>query len=156
MAKTSNRLSTGLLKTVLSQVPFFFIVSACIFLNGCGDLGEDPVLSDARFSRTFRYYYGQDCDFDEEGRIGGCGRVETLSPSYVVRIRINGNGVASLVLDGTSFEFGEDSYYEGRDSFGGYFHFYESDSELTIYKDGSEMIIWDLENGIATFYSYEM
>lgn len=140
-------------KTALLRVPFF--VAFCILLNGCGDLGEDPVLSDAHFSRTFRYYYEEECRFDDDGMYD-CARITTLSPAYVVRIRVDGFGNATLNLDGTEFVFEEGTFAEGRDRFGGYFHFYEDDSELTLYKDGSEMIIWDLESGFATIYSYEM
>lgn len=142
-----------LLKTVLARVPFFCVVACSLFLSGCGDLGEDPILSDAYFSRTFRYYYEQECEFDDYGiDERRCGRVRPLSPAYVVRIRIDGFGDASLNMDGTELRYRDGSYTERWDAF----YFYEDDEELTVYKDGSEIIFWDLEYGIATIYSYEM
>lgn len=134
-------------------MPFFFVVSACIFLNGCGDLAADPIVSDARFSRTFRYYYEQECEFDDFGiDEWSCSRAKPLNPAYVVRIRIDNFGDASLSMDGTELRYRDGSYRERWDAF----YFYEDDEELTIYKDGTEIIFWDLEYGIATIYTYSM
>lgn len=136
-------------------MPFFFAVLGLPLLLSCGDLGDDPILSDAHFSRTFRYYYEVECRYDKIGMYG-CGLAKTMSPAYVVRIRVDGAGDASLNLDGESFFFLEGTYEEGRDEFGGYFHFYDSEGELTLYKDGSELIFWDTWNNTATIYSYDL
>ncbi|PWJ64414.1 MULTISPECIES: hypothetical protein [unclassified Fibrobacter] len=136
-------------------MPFFFVAATCLLFCGCGDLGGDPILSDAHFSRTFRYYYEQECLVDGDW-FHDCSRVEPLSPAYVVHIRIDGFGDATLNLDGHGYYFENGTYDEDWDRHGGYFDFYDAGSGLTIYKDGSEMIIWDLENHVATIYSYEM
>ena len=111
--------------------------------------------SDARFSRTFRYYYETECRYDNFG-IYGCELSKTLSPSYVVRIRVDGAGDASLNLDGDSYFFAEGAYWEDRDENGWYYHFVDGTEELTIYEDGSEMIFWDTWNNRATIYSYDL
>lgn len=125
-----------------------------LFLNACGDLAADPVLSDARFSRTFRYYYITECRYDAHG-IYDCGRTESLSPAYVVRIRVDGSGDASLNLDGESYFYRAGTFDEMNAGDGWFFNFYEDNEELTIYQDGSEMYFWDTWNNRVTIYSYE-
>lgn len=142
-------------KTVLFRVPFFFTLICGLFFSACGDLSAGPVVSDARFSRSFRYYYETNCRYDGHG-IYGCDRSSPLSPPYVVRIRVDGSGDATLNLDGESYFYREGSFDERNDGDGWYFSFYEDNEVLDIYKDGSEMIFWDTWNNTVTIYSYDL
>ncbi|MCQ2098650.1 MAG: hypothetical protein MJY87_12015 [Fibrobacter sp.] len=130
-------------------------MTASLFLSACGDLTAGPVVSDARFSRTFRYYYVTDCRFDRFG-LYDCGATQSVSPSYVVRIRVDGMGDATLNLDGESYFFRDGTFSEDWDEFGGYFYFVDGNDELSLYKDGSELIFWDTWNNTATIYSYDL
>lgn len=150
--------STNLLKTALFKASFFVMMAVgALCLWGCGDLTEgDPAADGARFRRTFRYYFSQDCRFDNFG-VYDCEAAQPLSPAYVVSLRVDSDGLASLNMDGVGYYYLEREYREGVDNYGGpYFMFYEDDGELTLYKDGYEMIFWDLVLNRATRYLYEL
>lgn len=51
----------------------------------------------------------------------------------------------------------ESEYDEDYDpDYGGYFRFYEDDTELVIYKDGWEMSVWDNWEETVTYYFYDL
>ena len=133
------------LKTALFLAPFF-----ALWLSGCT---VDPAADGNYFSRTFRYYYAEECRYDAVGPYD-CSLEKVLSPSYKVTLRIDSDGFASLNLDGESYYYTESSYDEGFDD-GSYFMFEKGDLDVKIYKDGSEMSIWDSWNNRVTFYYYE-
>lgn len=143
------------LKLKAAHVYASFFLLLPLFLCACGDLGADPMVSDARFSRQFRYYYVQECRYDSFG-LYDCDDADVLSSSYVVRLKVDGDGFASLNLDGNMYYYSEWEYEEGYDDYGSYYYFYESDDALTIYKNGEEMIYWDTWNNTATVYSYDL
>ena len=134
-----------LLKTALLVAPFFaFLISGC---------AVDPDADGARFSRSFRYYYIEDCRYDAVGTYD-CSGDRVLSPSYKVTIRVDSDGLATLNLDGESYYYTESQYRDGYDD-GAYFMFKLGDVDVKIYKNGSEMSVWDFWNGLVTFYYYE-
>ena len=131
-----------------------------LLLAACG--GEWTVSGSADadgavFSRGFRYYYVQDCVFDSFGYMYDCSSVESVSPAYTATLRIDSDYFATLSLDGRyTYYYTEREYTSSSDDYGGYYRFYEDDWELTLYKSGTELIIWDLVEGIATIYSHEL
>lgn len=150
-------LSKHFAKAALHKASFFSVaLVAGLFLSACGDLGPDPDADGARFNAQFRYYWSQDCRYDSFGAYD-CGPVYNISPSLRVGLRVDSDGLASLNLDGDRYYYLEMEYDEGYDpGYGSYFHFYQDDDELTIYKDGSEMAWWKTAADSVTYYFYEL
>ena len=74
-----------------------------------------------------------------------------------VGLRVDSDGLAYLNLDGGHYYYLESAYDEGYDpDYGPYFHFYQDEDELTIYKDGSEMAWWKTDKDSVTYYFYEL
>lgn len=133
-------------------------VLAMLLLVGCGGdwVAGDPDADGARFNRTFRYYFAQECRYDSFG-VYDCEYAESISPAMNVKLRVDSDGLATLNVDGENFVYLEREYKDGYDpDYGAYFEFYEDDGIVTIYKDGSELIFWDSDNNTATFYLYEL
>ena len=159
--RTMSLLLKNFSKTALKKASFF-TASVCLalssipLLSACGDLGPDPQADGARFSRRFNYYYVQDCRFDAIGTYD-CGKIHSISPSMFVSLRVDSDGLANLNLDGERYYYLESEYDEGYDAeYGGYYSFFRDNDELTIYKDGSEMALWSNDEGVVTFYFYEL
>ena len=147
-------LSQVFTKTALHKASFFSIALLALILlfSGCGDLGPDPDADGARFNRSFYFYYVQDCRYDSFGAYD-CGTISAISPAIRVSLRVDSDGLASLNLDGDRYYYLENEYDEGYDpAYGSYFHFYQDDDELTIYKDGLEIALWDTRNSTVTYY----
>ena len=144
-------------KTALHKASFFALAVFVFFqLYACYNLSGDPAADGAKFNRRFYFYYAQDCRFDSIGSYD-CSQIVSLSPSKFVGIRVDSDGLVSLNLNGDRFYYLESEYTEGYDpDYGGYFHFYQDDDELTIYKDGMTMAYWDNLHGIVTYYYYEL
>jgi len=74
-----------------------------------------------------------------------------------VALRIDSDGFATLNLDGDRYYYLEWEYTEGYDGdYGSYFSFKQDDDELTIYKSGEVMAYWDNNNGLVTYYFYDI
>ena len=158
-------LSRKMAKTALRKASFFstklrltgtaFCVLACALsctlFCSCG-LGTDPDADGARFNKRFYFYYSQTCKYDHIGAYG-CEPLSAMSSSITIGLRVDSDGFASLNLDGDRYYYLESEYDEGYDpDYGSYFHFYQNEDELTIYKDGLEMAWWDTQNGIVTYF----
>lgn len=152
-------LSKHFAKAALHKASFFSVtlVTLCgLFISACGDLGPDPNADGARFNAQFRYYWTQDCRYDSFGAYD-CGPILNISPSMKVGLRVDSDGLAYLNLDGGHYYYLESAYDEGYDpDYGPYFHFYQDEDELTIYKDGSEMAWWKTDKDSVTYYFYEL
>lgn len=139
-----------------TQILYLAMLLWSLLLCACGDLGPSPAADGARFSRSFRYYYVEECRYDRLGTYD-CGLVASVSPSYHASLRIDSDGMATLRLDGASYYYFESEYDEGHDNYGGgFYQFYENDGEVTLYKDGSELIFWNTWDNTATVYSYDL
>lgn len=78
-------------------------------------------------------------------------------PAYTASLRIDSDGFASLNLDGrNNFYYTERQYGSGHDDDGSYYYFYEDDYELSLYKNGSQLIFWDTRENTATVYLYDL
>jgi hypothetical protein len=151
-----NLLQKYLAKTALLKASFFAVVFALLASLTACDLGPDPAADGARFNRHFHYYYVQDCRADAFGPYD-CGNIHALSPSMTVGLRIDSDGLASLNLDGDRYYYLESEYTEGWDSnYGAYFNFKQDSDELTIYRNGDVMAYWDNNNGLVTYYFYDI
>lgn len=137
-----------ILKTTLFMASFF-----ALCLSGCA---VDPGADGALFSRSFRYYYMEECRYDAIGPYD-CSDVVDVGRSYKVTLRVDSDGFAVLDWDGESYYYTRSQYEEGYDD-GAYFVFrvdrYRT-IDVKIYKNGSEMSVWDSWNGLVTFYYYE-
>ena len=127
----------AILFTALLMAPYFV---------ACG-VGPDPAADGAHFSRTFHYYYGEDCRFIGSA-VYDCEALYTLSPSYRVSLRVDSDGLASLNLDGDFFYYTASEYYE--DPY--VFEFYEDDQTVIVDRHGEELSFWDDFNNTVTFY----
>ena len=139
---------------------FLFGILGCalFLLSACGDLSGDPAADGFRFKRNFYYYYAQECRYDGNGPYS-CSDIYAISQSKHVSLRIDSDGLASLNIDGDHYYYVESEYDELYDPlYGSYFQFYqdEYEYELTIYKDGYEMALWDTWNNTVIFYLYEL
>lgn len=151
-----NLLHKNLTKTALLKASFFAVVFALLASLTACDLGPDPAADGARFNRHFHYYYVQDCRADAFGPYD-CGTIHALSPSMTVGLRIDSDGLASLNLDGDRYYYLESEYTQGWDSqYGSYFSFVQDNDELTIYSSGEVMAYWDNNNGLVTYYFYDI
>ena len=138
----------SILKKGLISLVFALVLAACGDLTVNGSVAADGAI----FDRSFRYYYVMDCRFDGIG-LYDCGYEEVVSPAYTASLRIDSDGFASLNLDGRySYYYTEREYDSGSDEYGRYYYFYENDWELTLYRDGSELVIWDTYANTATVY----
>ena len=146
-------------KTALSKASFFAVLFAVLFSITACDLGPDPAADGARFNRRFHYFYDHDCRADAFGAFD-CETIRALSPSMVVGLRIDSDGLATLSIDGEYFYFLESEYDQGFDpDYGSYYNFYnvyQNDDELTVYKDGLTMAYWDNNHGLVTYYYYDL
>ena len=143
-------------KTALLKASFFAVVLALLASLTACNLGPDPDADGARFNRRFHYYYTMDCRADAFGPYD-CGLIHSLSPSMTVALRIDSDGFATLNLDGDRYYYLEREYTEGYDGdYGSYFSFKQDDDELTIYKSGEVMAYWDNNNGLVTYYFYDI
>ena len=149
-------LHKNLKKTALIKASFFSVVLVLLACLTACDLGPDPAADGARFNRRFHYYYVQVCRADAFGPYD-CNNIHALSPSMTVGLRIDSDGLASLNLDGDRYYYLESEYDEGYDSdYGSYFSFKQDYDELTIYKSGEIMAYWDNNDGLVTYYFYDM
>ena len=136
----------------------FALFGLALFLASCGGdwVNGSPEADGAIFSRSFRYYYVMDCRYDSFG-LYDCSLADPVSPAYTASLRIDSDGFASLNLDGyNNFYYTERQYDSGSDDYGRYYYFYENDWELTLYRDGSELIFWDTRENTATVYLYDL
>ena len=144
-------------KTTLGKASFFAVeLTILASLTAC-DLGPDPVADGARFNKQFNYYYTKTCNYNTVSYdIYLCSDIETLKKSVRVGLRVDRDGLANLYLNEDRYYFTESEYSEGYDpELGGYFHFFQDDDELTIYKDGSMIALWNSFEGSVTFYYYD-
>ena len=129
-----------------------------LLLVACGGdwTAGSPHADGAIFDRSFRYYYVMDCLYDSFG-LYDCAYEEPVSPAYTASLRIDSDGLATLNLDGEyNFYYTEREYGSGHDDVGSYYYFYENDWELSLYKNGSELIFWDTRGNTATVYLYDL
>ena len=144
-------------RTTLGKASFF--AAGLVFLaslSAC-DLGPDPQADGARFNKQFNYYYVETCSYNTVSYdVYLCSEMESLKKASRVGIRIDRDGLASLNINGDRYYYTESQYTEGYDpDYGAYFHFYQGDDELTIYKDGSMIALWNSLEGTVTFYYYD-
>jgi len=133
-------------------------IFSVLFLVACGGdwTAGSPDADGAQFSRSYRYYYVMDCRFDSFG-LYDCGTADVISPAYTASLRIDSDDLATLSLDGSyNYYYTTHEYTSGHDDYGGYYYFYDNGWELTLYKDGSELIFWDIEENMATVYLSEL
>ena len=144
-------------RTTLGKASFFAAGLALLASFTACDLGPDPDADGARFNKQFSYYDVQTCSYNTVSYdIYHCSNVESLKKSVQVGLRVDRDGLASLNLNGDRYYYTESQYSEGYDSdYGSYFHFYQDDDELTIYKDGSLIALWSSFDGTVTFYYHE-
>ena len=136
-----------------------FILAAALLFTACGGdwtVSGSPDADGAIFSRSYRYYYVKDCRYDSFG-LYDCSLADPVSPAYTASLRIDSDGLASLNLDGEfNFYYTERQYTSGADDYGSYYYFYEDDWELSLYKNGSQLIFWNIYENTATVYLYEL
>ena len=159
MITKTRRDTTFIARTALHKASFFSTalsgLALCALLSACG-LGPDPDADGARFNKRFNYFYSQTCRYDKIGAYD-CEPISSLSAYLYVGLRVDHDGFASLNLDGDRYYYMESEYDEGYDlDYGGYFHFYQDTDELTIYKDGSEMALWDTDQSFVTYYFHDL
>jgi hypothetical protein len=132
----------------------FFTVLFC--LTAC-DLGPDPQADGARFNKRYYYYYVQTCSYNTVSNdVYLCSDIESLDKAMRVGLRVDNDGFASLDLNGDRYYYTESEYVEGYDpEFGSYFHFFQDDDELTVYKDGLTLAYWNSFDGTVTYYYYD-
>ena len=119
-------------------------------------LAGSPQADGALFNRSFRYYYVMDCRYDSFG-LYDCGYEEPVSPAYTASLRIDSDGFAALNLDGEyDFYYTEREYNLRHDDYGSYYSFSENDWDLSLYRDGSQLIFWDTYENTATVYLYDL
>ncbi|SHH35685.1 hypothetical protein SAMN05720761_11335 [Fibrobacter sp. UWCM] len=136
----------------------FLVAFLPLLLAACGGdwTAGSPDADGALFNRSFRYYYVMDCRYDSFG-LYDCSYEEPVSPAYTASLRIDSDGFASLNLDGrNNFYYTERQYGSGHDDDGSYYYFYEDDYELSLYKNGSQLIFWDTRENTATVYLYDL
>ena len=129
-----------------------------LLLAACGGdwTAGSPHADGAIFDRSFRYYYVMDCRYDSFG-LYDCGYEEPVSPAYTASLRIDSDGFAALNLDGGyNFYYTEREYDLRHDDYGSYYSFYENDWDLSLYRDGSQLIFWDTRENTATVYLYDL
>ena len=137
---------------------FALVALTALLLAACGGdwTAGSPHADGAIFDRSFRYYYVMDCLYDSFG-LYDCAYEEPVSPAYTASLRIDSDGLATLNLDGEyNFYYTEREYGSGHDDVGSYYYFYENDWELSLYKNGSELIFWDTRGNTATVYLYDL
>lgn len=124
-----------------------------LFLAGCGDDWDVGPDGGHVVSRRFSYYYSEACDYDAVGPYN-CEGAKSMSPYMLVSLRIDVDGMATLTIDGEPFMYWPSEYYDGYDSDYGdyYYQFYEGGEEITLYRDGFEMIFVDRVRGEAIYY----
>ena len=84
-------------------------------------------------------------------------RLQLRRAGHTASLRIDSDGFASLNLDGrNNFYYTERQYGSGHDDDGSYYYFYEDDYELSLYKNGSQLIFWDTRENTATVYLYDL
>jgi hypothetical protein len=131
------------------------ILATALLFTACGGdwtVSGSPDADGAIFSRSFRYYYAMDCRYDSFG-LYDCSLAEPVSPAYTASLRIDSDGLASLNLDGAyNFYYTEREYDSDIDDYGTYYYFYENDWELSLYKNGSQLIFWNIDENTATVY----
>ena len=136
-----------------------FILAAALLFTACGGdwtVSGSPDADGAIFSRSYRYYYAKDCRYDSFG-LYDCSLADPVSPAYTASLRIDSDGLASLTLDDEfNFYYTERQYTSGSDDYGSYYYFYEDDWELSLYKNGSQLIFWNIYENTATVYLYEL
>ena len=145
-------------KTALFRASFFAVLSAILLsLTACGDLGPNPHANGARYNRSSNYYYVETCSYNIVSyAVYACSELESLSRPNHVSLRVDSDGFASLEINGDHYYYMESEYVEGYDDeFGSFFHFYQDDDELTIYKDGYTFAYWNRFEGKVTFYYYD-
>jgi len=131
------------------------MVALALLTAGCGDLSIGPGSGDYQFNKWFYYYYSEQCRYDAVGTYD-CGRLDSVRPTYKVSLKIDGDGFATLNLDGDYYYYSSREYDSGYDSdFGGYYRFYEDGEQLDVYKDGYALAFWG-DDGYVTFYYYDM
>ena len=141
------------MKKLLSFIAIVLLLTAC---GGDWTITGSPDADGAVFSRSYRYYYVKDCRYDSIG-LYDCSLSDPVSPAYTASLRIDSDDLATLTLDGgypryyTTHE-----YTSGSDDYGSYYYFYDNDWELTLYKDGSELIFWDIYENTATIYQLDL
>ena len=142
-----------ILKKGLFSLVFALVLAAC---GGDWTVTGSPEADGAIFDRSFRYYYVMDCRFDGLG-LYDCSYADPVSPAYTASLRIDSDGFASLNLDGRySYYYTGREYDSDVDDYGSYYYFYENDWELSLYKNGSQLIFWDIYSNTATVYLYEL
>ena len=140
------------MKKLLSILALTSLLTAC---GGEWTVGS-PEADGAVFSRSFRYYYAMDCNYDSFG-LYNCGHADPISPAYTASLRIDSDDLATLTLDGDYPRYYTTHDYDsGVDDYGSYYYFRENDWELSLYKNGSQLIFWDTYDNTATVYLYEL
>lgn len=140
------------MKKVFSVLAFALLLTAC----GAEWTVGSPDADGAIFNRSFRYYYAMDCRFDSFG-LYDCTLADPVSPAYTASLRIDSDELATLNLDGQyNRYYTTREYASDYDEHGKFYYFYDNDWELTLYKDGSELIFWDTRENTATVYLYEL
>jgi len=138
---------------------FALVALTALLLAACGGdwtVTGSPDADGAIFSRSFRYYYAMDCRYDSFG-LYDCSLADPVSPAYTASLRIDSDGLASLNLDGEfNFYYTEREYDSDVDDYGSYYYFYENDWELSLYKNGSQLIFWNIYENTATVYLYDL
>lgn len=151
-----NFLFYRMMKVKLFKILVCPLALLALLLVGCGDLtAGDPAANGYQFNKSFYYYYSETCRYDAIGAYD-CGRLESISPSFKVRLRIDSDDFATLNLDGTYYYYMPSEYGRGYDDdFGGYYSFYEDEDRLDVYKSGELMAYWG-DDGYVTFYYYDL
>jgi hypothetical protein len=145
-------------KTALYTASFFSVSSALLLgFTACGNLGPDPDADGARFNRSYNYYYVQICSYNTVSYdVYLCSDIEGLDRPKHLKLRVDSDGFAKLEINGDPYTYMESEYSEGYDSeFGSFFHFYQDDDELTVYKDGLTLAYWNSFDGTVTYYYYD-
>lgn len=128
---------------------------AAMMLSACGDNDNYITAGPRDYKVTFNYFYSQECDYDAFGDYG-CYEPRSLSRSFSISLRIEGDGYATLIFDRERHFYYADEYETGADDRGSYFQFPVDGGFLTVFDDGSEAIYSQYDPLVEYHYYYDL
>ena len=133
----------------------FAVLLAAMVFFACGDNDNYITAGPRDYKVTFNYFYSQECDYDAFGEYG-CYEARSLSRSFSISMRIEGDGYAVLIFDRDRYVYYADEYDWGADERGHYYQFPVDGGVLTVFDDGSEAIYSQDYPLLETHYYYEL
>ena len=133
----------------------FAVLLAAMVFFACGDNDNYITAGPRDYKVTFNYFYSQECDYDAFGDYG-CYEARSLSRSFSISLRIEGDGYATLIFDRDRYVYYSDEYEAGADDRGYYYQFPVDGGFLTVFDDGSEAIYSQYDPLVEYHYYYDL